>query len=50
MSMMKMLARDRDGGRYKFGRGLSGEENPLRLTLKGLVYDEERGVVSLMEA
>ena len=48
VSMMKVLAKD--GKRYGFGRGLSGEENPLRLTLEGLVYDEERGLVSLIVA
>jgi hypothetical protein len=27
--------------------GLSAQENPLGLTLRGLKYNEERGVVSL---
>ena len=48
MSMMKVLAKD--GKRYKFGRYLDGEANPLRLNLGGLVYDEERGLVSLIVA
>ena len=48
VAMMKVLAGD--GEEYKFGRGLVGEENPLRLTLEGLVYNGERGVVSLVEA
>ena len=48
VGMMKVLARD--GKVYKFGRGLSEEENPLGLTLRGLRYNEERGVVSLVEA
>ena len=47
VSMMKVLAKDR---RYRFGRDLFGEENPLRLTLEGLEYDEERGLVSLIVA
>ena len=42
---MKVLAKD--GERYWFGRDLDGEENPLGLTLRGLRYNEERGVVSL---
>ena len=46
VSMMKVLAKD--GEKYEFGRGLSGEENPLGLTLGGLVYNEERGLVSLI--
>jgi hypothetical protein len=45
VSMMKVLAKD--GGMFKFGGGLSEEENPLGLTLGGLVYNEEREVVSL---
>ena len=48
VAMMKVLAVD--GEEYKFGRSLSGEENPLGLTLEGLVYNGERGVVSLVEA
>jgi hypothetical protein len=47
VSMMKVLAKD---GVYDFGRWLSGEENPLGIRLQGLVYDEERGLVSLVEA
>ena len=48
VAMMKVLAWD--GEKYKFGRVLSGEENPLGLTLRGLVYNEERGVISFEEA
>ena len=48
MAMMKVLAKD--GERYGFGRGLSGEENALGLTLRWLKYNAERGVVSLVEA
>ncbi len=44
MTMMKVLACD---GRYRFGRWLSVDENPLRWTLEGLVYNEGRGLVSL---
>ena len=44
--MMKVLVEDGKG--YEFGEYLSGEENPLRLTLRGLVYNEERRVVSLV--
>ena len=46
VAMMKVLAGDGD---YKFGRYLFGEENPLGLTLERLVYNVERGVVSLVE-
>ena len=42
---MKVLALD--GEEYEFGEDLDGEENPLGLNLSGLVYNEERGVVSL---
>ena len=45
VSMMKVLAKDKG---KQFGRRLSEEENPLGLTLGGLVYNEERGVVSLV--
>ena len=48
VAMMKVLAWD--GKEYGFGGGLSEEENPLGLTLRGLRYNEERGVVSLVEA
>jgi hypothetical protein len=44
VSMMKVLAND---GGYEFGRGLSGDDNPLGLTLGGLVYNEGRILVSL---
>ena len=46
VAMMKVLAGD--GEEYKFGRYLEEEENPLRLTLRGLEYDEESGLVSLV--
>jgi hypothetical protein len=46
VSMMKVLACD--GKKYRFGSDLSGEENPLGLTLGGLEYDEERGLASLI--
>ena len=45
VSMIKVLAKD--GEEYRFGRELSEEENPLGLTLEGLVYNEGRGLVSL---
>ena len=48
VAMMKVLAWD--GKKYKFGRDLSADENPLRLTLGGLVYNEERGLASLVVA
>ena len=44
--MMKVLAGD--GKEYEFGRGMDGEANPLGLTLGGLEYEEERGLVSLI--
>jgi hypothetical protein len=47
VSMMKVLAVD--GEKYRFGEDLSAEENPLGLTLGRLEYNEERGVVSLVE-
>jgi hypothetical protein len=45
VSMMKVLAWD--GERYGFGEYIYGEENPLGLTLGGLKYNEDRGLVSL---
>ena len=45
---MKVLAVD--GKDYKFGRDISAEENPLGLTLEGLVYNGERGVASLVSS
>ncbi len=46
VSMIKVLAWD--GEKYRFGKWLSEEENPLGLTLHGLKYNEERGVASLV--
>jgi hypothetical protein len=44
--MMKVLAGD--GEKYRFGEDLSEDENPLGLTLEGLMYNEGRGLVSLI--
>ena len=46
VSMMKVLAKD--GGRYEFGEDISADENPLGLSLRGLKYSEEGGIVSLV--
>ena len=46
VAMMKVLAGD---GKYRFGEDLDDEENPLGLNLSGLVYNDERGLVSLVE-
>ena len=48
VAMMKVLAWD--GEKYRFGRDMDEEENPLGLTLEGLVYNGERGVVSLVSS
>ena len=47
VAMMKVLAGD--GERYEFGRGLSGEENSSGLSLRVLKFNEERGLLSLVE-
>ena len=47
VSMMKVLAKD--GKVYRFGRDLYGDENPLGISLQGLEYDEDRGLVSLVD-